>query len=91
MAAKNKKSGYDPNIPLYLFHEGTNAKAYEFLGAHLCENGAVFRVWAPNAAKVYVTGSFNGWQANGNPMQKSATVCGNAVLTVFNATIHTDL
>ena len=70
MAAKNKKSGYDPNIPLYLFHEGTNAKSYEFLGAHLCENGAVFRVWAPNAAKVYVTGSFNGWQANGNPMQK---------------------
>ncbi len=70
MAAKTKKSSYDPNIPLYLFHEGTNAKAYEFLGAHPCENGAVFRVWAPNAQKVYVGGSFNGWQAYNNPMQK---------------------
>ncbi len=70
VAAKTKKGTYDPNIPLYLFHEGTNAKSYEFFGAHLCENGAVFRVWAPNAARVYVSGSFNGWQAHNSPMKK---------------------
>ena len=36
------------SIPLYLFHQGTNAKAYEFLGAHGNGDGSVtFRVWAP--------------------------------------------
>ncbi len=59
------------NIPLYLFHEGTNAKAYEFLGAHPCENGkTVFRVWAPNAQWVGVAGDFNGWQPQNAPMEK---------------------
>ena len=28
---KEKKTG---NLPLYLFHQGTNFKAYEYLGAH---------------------------------------------------------
>lgn len=59
------------NIPLYLFHEGTNAKAYEFLGAHPCESGgAVFRVWAPNAQWVGIAGDFNGWQPECAPMKK---------------------
>ncbi len=59
------------NIPLYLFHEGTNAKAYEFLGAHGNGNGSVsFRVWAPNAEWVGVGGDFNGWQPQSAPMQK---------------------
>ena len=69
MAEKTKKADNN-NIPLYLFHEGTNAKSYEFLGAHPCENGVVFRVWAPNASCVYVGGSFNGWQPHSNPMRK---------------------
>ncbi|MBQ2694091.1 MAG: 1,4-alpha-glucan branching protein GlgB [Clostridia bacterium] len=61
----------DNTIPLYLFHEGTNAKTYEFLGAHPCgENKAVFRVWAPNAQWVGVAGDFNGWQAESAPMHK---------------------
>ncbi len=56
------------NIPLYLFHEGTNAKAYEYLGAHRADDGSViFRVWAPNAKSVSVTGDFNAWQ-DGNPL-----------------------
>ena len=58
------------NIPLYLFHEGTNAKAYEFLGAHPCDGGVCFRVWAPNALSVGVAGDFNGWQAGCAPMSK---------------------
>ena len=69
--AKTKKAAVkDNNVPLYLFHEGTNARAYEFLGAHTDGEGWVFRVWAPNAAKVSVCGEFNGWQAHNNPMQK---------------------
>ncbi len=45
----------------YLFHEGTNYKSYEFLGAHFEGNECVFRVWAPNAKDVYVVGDFNEW------------------------------
>ena len=58
------------NIPLYLFHEGTNAKAYEYLGSHPCDGGVVFRVWAPNAERIGVAGDFNGWNADCAPMEK---------------------
>ncbi len=62
------------SVPLYLFHEGTNAKSYEFLGAHADENGGVcFRVWAPNAQWIGVAGDFNGWQAECAPMEKIST------------------
>ena len=50
------------SIPLYLFHEGTNAKAYEYLGAHPVDGGVCFRVWAPNVQWAGVAGDFNGWQ-----------------------------
>ena len=37
------------NVPLYLFHQGTNYKAYDFLGLHKTKvngkDGMVFRVW----------------------------------------------
>jgi len=57
------------NVPLYLFNKGENARAYEYLGAHFCEDGnVVFRVWAPNAAAVSVVGEFNGWQSGVSPM-----------------------
>ena len=59
------------NVPLYLFHQGTNAKAYEFLGAHGNGDGSVtFRVWAPNAEWVGVGGDFNGWQPHNASMEK---------------------
>ena len=49
------------NLPAYLFHQGTNYRAYEYMGVHR-ENGSyVFRVWAPNADAVYLVGSFNFW------------------------------
>lgn len=57
------------NVPLYLFNKGENARAYEYLGAHFCEDGnVVFRVWAPNAVAVSVVGEFNGWQSGVSPM-----------------------
>ena len=52
----------DNTLAKYLFHEGTNFCAYEFLGAHLDNDGCTFRVWAPNANSVYVTGSFCDWE-----------------------------
>lgn len=58
------------NVPLYLFHQGNNAKAYEFLGCHPTKNGCVFRVWAPKAAEVYLVGDFNSWEENTLPLKK---------------------
>ena len=59
-------------IPVYLFKEGNNARAYEFFGAHPTENGAVFRVWAPKAKGVSVTGEFNCWNEESHPMTEIA-------------------
>jgi 1,4-alpha-glucan branching enzyme len=39
------------------------------MGAIPHEGGTTFRVWAPNAEKVSVIGSFNDWQADANPLQ----------------------
>lgn len=58
------------SIPLYLFHEGMNAKAYEYLGAHPVDGGVCFRVWAPNVQWAGVAGDFNGWQPDKAPMTK---------------------
>ncbi len=59
----------ETQFPRYLFHKGDNIKAYEFLGAHRVQGGGtVFRVWAPNARSVSVTGDFNGWDPSAAPM-----------------------
>ncbi|WP_313339052.1 1,4-alpha-glucan branching protein GlgB [Sedimentibacter sp.] len=52
------------DLPIYLFHQGTNYYAYKFLGAHVNSenNSTVFRIWAVNAKSVHVVGSFNNWQ-----------------------------
>lgn len=58
-------------VPLYLFHEGNNARAYEFFGAHPLSGGqTVFRVWAPHAEQVSVTGDFNNWSETAAPMTR---------------------
>ena len=44
-------------------------RAYEYYGCHRDGNGYVFRVWAPNAAEVFLVGDFCDWQ-NGLRMQK---------------------
>lgn len=53
---------------LFLFNQGTNCKSYEMLGAHLLDDGCYFAVWAPNAEKVSVTGDFNSWNHDANPL-----------------------
>ncbi len=50
------------NLAAYLFFEGTNYTAYDYFGVHRSDVGVVFRVWAPSADQVFVTGDFNGWQ-----------------------------
>ncbi len=53
-----------------LFEIGGNRYAYKFLGSHPSKDGAVFRVWAPNAAGVCVVGDFNGWDITAAPMTR---------------------
>ena len=58
---------------VYLFREGTLFRAYDKLGAHLCEidgvAGARFGVWAPNAERVSVMGDFNDWSPTASPLK----------------------
>ena len=47
----------------WLFAGGAADEAHDFLGCHLDEDGATFRVWAPNAREVSVLHDANGWTA----------------------------
>ncbi len=53
----------------YLFHQGTARRAYSYLGVHSEDDSVYFRVWAPNAERAYLVGSFNSWD-NSLPMTK---------------------
>lgn len=63
----NKTEG---SLPAFLFHQGTNYFAYEYLGLHFTEGKAVARVWAPNASSVALVGDFNGWNAESHKMKR---------------------
>ncbi len=54
---------------VYFFHQGTDFRAYEFLGVHKTKNGYVFRTWAPRADEIYVVGDWNSWERT-TPMKK---------------------
>lgn len=56
-------------LAAYLFHQGTNYKAQEYLGAHREGERFVLRVWAPHAERVFAVGDFNAWQES-DPMQR---------------------
>ena len=45
----------------WAFNEGTHADLASVLGSHLDGDGAIFRVWAPSAARVMVIGEFSDW------------------------------
>ena len=53
----------------YLFHEGTNYHSHKFLGSFLDGDKCTFRVWAPNAKKVFVTGEFCSWNPKAHEMK----------------------
>ena len=73
-STKNKSNKNSDDLPLYLFHQGTNYNAYDFMGAHFAsvdgQDGVIFRVWAPRADSVSVVGDFNGWNGYANPMKR---------------------
>ena len=70
MNKKKDVNNYN-DFPLYVFHQGKNFKAQDFLGAHRVNDDTyVFRVWAPNAKSVFVTGTFNDWNDSASPMAR---------------------
>ena len=58
----------------YLFAQGTHYDIYKKLGAHPSVEegvkGMFFAVWAPNAARVHVIGTFNDWNEEIHEMKK---------------------
>ncbi len=60
-------------MDLSAFLNGEEFSAYESFGGHLTREGAVFRVFAPNAKRVAVLGSFSDWQPL--PMKRARDHC----------------
>jgi 1,4-alpha-glucan branching enzyme len=48
--------------------ESTPAQVITGMGSILHNKGTFFRVWAPHAKKIFVTGEFNGWSDSSNEM-----------------------
>lgn len=44
------------------FYKGNEFEAYEFYGAHITEDGVVFRTYAPNASKVSLICDLSEWE-----------------------------
>ena len=65
-----KQTKESQDMAAYLFHQGTNFLAYEYLGQHFVGECVVFRVWAPNAESVSVCGDFNGWNTGADFMTR---------------------
>lgn len=62
-SARNDLAPYD-------FHQGATTRAYNYLGVHREGDRYVFRVWAPNAEYVALTGDFTDWNNGVYPMQR---------------------
>ena len=61
---------------IYLFNEGTAAKAYHRFGAHPQEaGGAWFATWAPRAVRLDVVGDFNDWATGAHTMTSVGGGC----------------
>ncbi len=72
--AVNADALSDPG-QMKLFHAGTQYSAWKYMGAHraVCRGveGVLFRVWAPQAQRVSVIGSFNSYDGRVHQMNRS--------------------
>ena len=66
----------DKALSEYLFHQGTNFHAYDYLGLHgeKLPNGYRYtvRTWAPNARAVSLVGDAFGWDGEGLPLSRAS-------------------
>lgn len=57
----------------YLFGQATHYDIYKKLGAHVTDQygirGVCFNVWAPNADRIWVIGTFNEWDETADEME----------------------
>ncbi|MEO8752059.1 MAG: 1,4-alpha-glucan branching protein GlgB [Casimicrobiaceae bacterium] len=53
---------------VHFFREGTHSRLYRTMGCRVGEREAEFSVWAPNASRVAVIGSFNDWNPGAHPL-----------------------
>ncbi len=71
-------------MDLYLLGEGSDREIYEKLGAQLRSylgiDGTRFAIWAPNASRVSVVGSFNDWDGRRHGMRLHP---GNGIWEIF--------
>src|SRR5436189_4249690 len=74
MAARRSDLTFLGDQDLWLWSEGRHFEIDRLLGAHLVQRGgargAYFAVWAPNAERVSVIGSFNNWNPEHHPMHR---------------------
>ena len=58
----------------YLFAQATHYDIYKKLGAHPCvqngSKGVCFDLWAPNAKRVWIIGTFNNWDEQADEMER---------------------
>ncbi len=57
------------DLDLYLHGTGRHRRLWEVLGAHVCDDGVAFAVWAPNARAVSVVGDFCAWEPGHVPLE----------------------
>lgn len=57
----------------YYFFQGECCTAYDYFGAHVQEDGVMFRVYAPKAKNVQLVGSFNNWEAQWMTVDEQGT------------------
>jgi 1,4-alpha-glucan branching enzyme len=61
------------DVDIHLLSEGNHFRTFDKLGAHVKTvdgvSGVLFAVWAPNARRVSVVGTFNDWDGRRHPMR----------------------
>ena len=61
------------DMDVYLFNQGEHHRVYDVMGAHIRhyndQTGVDFAVWAPNAERVSVVGTFNCWDGRRHQMR----------------------
>src|SRR6185437_13435896 len=88
--SNNKIPHFLNEMDIYLFHEGRNFTAYNFMGAHQANenniDGIRFTTWAPNASSICVIGDFCHWQTQ--PEYYMQRISNEGIWSIFIANLQ---